>query len=271
MHSYILQTIKPGRMQEYAWLARELIEAENAWRIPEKGYSLSDAQISYQTATLEQLETGIMQVDENIVPVGSLEFCSAALRQLGLSPVTAINIPSELRDEEYTGRFVYTIQDFQMLETLFALQNHWKHFFIKPDDYAKRFETIRINKSGLSIMRNIPGPYFLSAELTDDIIAEWRLFFDRKRIIDARPYILDRWVCPKREFAENILQKWTHAPTAGTLDIAILKNGRNILLETHQFLSCGLYGFEERILLQMFRDAWHWELQAQKERAASRR
>ena len=259
MFPFILQNLNTGRPQEFAWQARELIEAENQWQ------NGKEEPIAYQMATLEQLQNQPSTIDKNAVPVGSLEFCSYMLQNIGLRPVTALNIPPMLRNPDITGRNVYCLADYDALHTFMEFQDPLQKFFIKPGDFAKRFPTVEIMAKSISQFESIPGPYFLSFPFLDEIDAEWRIFFHRGKIVDARPYILDRWVCPQKEFAENILGQWPNAPAAGTLDIAVLRSGRNVLLETHQLISCGLYGFEERVLLRMYQDAWRWELQQQKQ------
>lgn len=259
MLPFILQSLNTGRPQEFAWQARELIEAENQWQ------NGKEESIAYQMATLEQLQSQSSPIDKNAVPVGSLEFCSCVLQNIGLHPVTSINIPPALRNPDITGRNVYYLADYDALHTFMEFQDPLQKFFIKPGDFAKRFQTAEIMAKSISQFESIPGPYFLSFPFLDEIDAEWRVFFHRGKIVDAKPYILDRWVCPQIEFAENILKQWPTAPAAGTLDIVVLRSGRNALLETHQFISCGLYGFEERILLLMYQDAWRWETQHQKQ------
>lgn len=265
MYNFILQDMGNGKLQEFAWLTRELIEAENQWNAFFKDSSPAPG-IHYITADKSLIQEKFFALSDSLVPVGSIEFCSEALKSLGLFPVTALNIPASLQDMEITGRDVVRLQNYEELLGFLENQTLRDFFFVKPADFAKRFETEHVLKNNPKGLKEVPGPYFVSRQLPERIVAEWRVFFHRGRIIDAKPYALDEWVCPKREFVSEILKQWTDAPPAGTLDIAILQSGRNVLLETHQFISCGLYGFEDREILMMYQDAWRWELQEQKKK-----
>ena len=164
-------------------------------------------------------------------------------------------MPPELRDESITGRKCYDFTDEH--ELIDALQTVPNGFVVKPGDYAKRFDAFKVGRAEYIDLRDKPGPYFASEYVAKDIEAEWRVFFYRGEIVDARPYLLHSWLAPTDLFAKLVLKEWgENAPKAGTLDIAILAGGRNILLEVHPMIACGLYGFEDPILLRMLRDAW---------------
>ena len=59
MFPFILQNLNTGRPQEFAWQARELIEAENQWQ------NGKEEPIAYQMATLEQLQNQPSTIDKN--------------------------------------------------------------------------------------------------------------------------------------------------------------------------------------------------------------
>ena len=48
--------------------------------------------------------------------------------------------------------------------------------------------------------------------------------------------------------------------TAYTLDVGILPNGRTAVIEVHNFVSCGLYGFDHPVLTAMIANGYKTEL-----------
>lgn len=236
--NFLLQTDLGGFPNE-ANTVRELIAAENAW-YGEDRYSFS---------TLAE------KAEESDVPVGSVEFCNLFAERIGAPPLPALNVPKPLRGEHITGRKCYDFANEDQLRA--ALQESPNGFIVKPGDYAKRFDAFKVHRAEYFDLRDKPGPYFASEVLARDIEAEWRVFFYRGQIVCARPYLMHSWVAPTDLFAKMVLSEWgAAAPKAGTLDIAILLGGRNILLEAHPLIACGFYGFEDPVLLRMLRAAW---------------
>ncbi len=252
MEKFLLQCDEGGRMWELPNAVREAIEAENEWRAPDPEYKA----IAYEPATLEQVREGFCEI-AGAVPVGSVEFVYAVLARLGKGPLRALNVPAELRDVRFLGRQVWDAELREDVEHL--LKESGKRLLVKPGDTPKRFNAMAVSPGEQAALRLISGPLFVSDILKEKIIAEWRVFFRRRRIIAARPYVLSSWVCPDRALVEEMLKVWTKAPSAGTLDVAVMENGRTVLLETHQFLACGLYGLDGPDLVPMSRDAWYWE------------
>ena len=40
------------------------------------------------------------------------------------------------------------------------------------------------------------------------------------------------------------------------LDVGVLQNGKTVIVEMHEFMSCGLYGYEDKMLLPMLIKAY---------------
>lgn len=253
---FILQTYQ-GLLGTEAATVWETISAVNDWNQENP----NGCTYRFETASLTEINTQqpILSTMPFLVPVGSLDFCTKIAESQGCPHLTALNIPIPLRDEEFTGRNVFDVASSDELMQLLRISGK---LLVKPGDTVKRFEAMSVSSRNVAALtKDNPGPYFVSEILKEDILAEWRFFFFRGRIISAHPYVMEAYVAPDLAFAETILATWKSAPPAGTLDVAILENGRNVLIEAHPFIACGLYGFDPgEVLLRMLIAAWNWQI-----------
>ena len=259
---FALQKLSDGYLQVEAAIVRDIICAVNDWNRWNPAYT-GDV---YSYCAMSADDVAHAEQDEliDLVPVGSVEFCSFFAQKQGFAPLPALNVPPALRGYKWTGRIVGEVPDMDTLGkalTVYEKENPSYLTLIKPADIAKRFDLIGVN-SGFykQALEEKPGPYFISEELKPKILAEWRIFFRRGRIVAAKPYILDEWVCPDQTFVEDALHTWADAPTAGTLDVAVLADGNTVVIEAHPLIACGLYGFDDPELLDMLCDAWKWHI-----------
>lgn len=262
-----------GFLAEIPNTVRETINAVNTWFEGDprnKGKSLP---YSYEFASTDDVESGPLSYVD-VVPVGSLQFCAAVANHQGLGRIPALNIPTALRSKEFLARQAFDAPDGNALWSLILEHDT---IFVKPGDSAKRFDATRVDAVYANdFLRENPGPYFVSTLLPENIVAEWRVFFYRGRIVAARPYVLDEWVAPNAVFVRKALDVWDDKPPAGTLDVAVLANESNIVtanrtnvvIEAHPFIACGLYGFEGEIVLKMMREAWLWLTERDKQEKA---
>lgn len=258
-----LLEMSDGFLAETPNTVRENIDAANAWFQGDPRNRGEPFPYSYEFASIDDVESGPLSY-VGTVPVGSVEFCAAVANHQGLGSIPALNIPTALRSKEFLARQAFDAPDDK---ALWSLITEHDSIFVKPGDTAKRFDTTRVDAVYASdFLRENPGPYFVSTLLPENIVAEWRVFFYRGRIVAARPYVLDEWVAPNKMFILKALEAWDDKPPAGTLNVAVLANESNIVtanrtnvvIEAHPFIACGLYGFEGEIVLKMMREAWRW-------------
>ena len=208
--------------------------------------------------------TSLSDVEKNAfprdwIPVGTLEFCTAAAKHHGVKYIPAINVPDGI-PLPYTGRHYFIARDVSEAK---EICKRYKKMIVKPADIVKRFSACEINANSCAdILANLDGPFFLSEYFCSKIVAEWRVLFRRKKILSANPYYLGNWEAPNKRVAELILRIWQDQPLAGTLDFAVLETGQTYLIEAHPFIACGLYGYDGRFVLNMLRDAWEWLIQS---------
>ena len=189
-----------------------------------------------------------------LIPVGSIEFVEQCLTQwYGVNKcLSRLYIPEVLRS--FANRW-YGIADSKE----------------QVKDIAKTFIGGVFLKSASKVKCDYAGIYHTSDTLPDDtayfvsevvdIRSEWRVFVYRGKIMGIQNYAGDFWKMPDKEDVCHMVQAFTDAPNAYTLDVAVLEDGTTAVIEVHNFLSCGLYGFKSAKLPQMYRDGILWELE----------
>ena len=79
----------------------------------------------------------------------------------------------------------------------------------------------------------------------DDIISEWRLFIRDGEILDIRNYLGDSFICPDKKLCSDIVKSYITNRPVYTLDIGVRENMDLVVIEVHDFFSCGTYGFSD--------------------------
>jgi len=171
--------------------------------------------------------------DSSLIPIGTVEFVIEYLKlHYNLVPKPK-NIPIELMTQEFTGRNVFNGTEKDILFD--------KH--IKSNDKIK---------AEISFQNLLKGNYQISSII--DIQSEWRAFVYKKQLVGLQNYSGDFDVFPDVSKIKLMISTYARAPIAYTLDVAI-SNHNTVIIEVHDFFSCGLYGFADyRILPFMFSD-----------------
>lgn len=231
--TFLIQTVNGEVVHDFAFTLIEAIKYHN-WFTGEKQYEyiFSENYIIYDIS--------------NLIPIGSVEFVLEYLQKCyGIDNVKPINIPTELAKPEYLKR-QYT----NTIENNLCLINGRK-VFIKSMDKIKGYtDIIDITK----VPRD--GNYTVSELI--DINSEWRTFIFDGKIVGLQNYGGDFTLFPNVDTIKNMIQDYTSAPLAYTLDVGINKKDGTFIIECHDFFSCGLYGFADyKILPAMFISSWN--------------
>mgnify|MGYP001030836640 CR=1 FL=1 len=238
MPHFILQSDLDGFFQEFPNAVRNSCFYQN-WYHQNSAYTWESCQdpFALEPETLAKA-----------IPAGSLEFCEQFLKQIDPNlSIPVLNIPKEL--EPFANRRIWRRCKKDDLQKLLKVHGT---LFIKEEHKNKGFSNIVNAKSF------IPEETEFFASEVVDISAEWRVFFNRGQIVDAKPYILDEWLVPDKKIIEEMLAQWGAQPPSGTIDIALDQAGRQFLLECHPFISVGLYGFDEADVALMAMRTWNW-------------
>lgn len=185
------------------------------------------------------------------VPIGDLnyvrkylEFCSE--RDRFLSP---IEVPDFLRTDRYLKR-KYKIVSYEE-----AIQS--RGCFIKDATVLKNFYLD--NDSCFSMKEEVMRrPDFEEMKMHEYVVSEsveieseYRVFVCRDKAVDCRRYSGDALLFPDSAIMLEIISEiWYNRrnknldlPCSYTLDIGVSKERGTFIIEMHNFVSCGLYGF----------------------------
>lgn len=191
-------------------------------------------------------DTKIEKINENEIPVGSLEFVLTNINK----KVYPINIPKSLATPYFLKRKVWQgiflpSDDPDLIQSI--EENFKNSFFVKTQDRYKDFCDI---VSLCDLKHLTPQRYLISEKKV--IISEWRSFIFNDKLVGLQNYDGDFTCFPDIDFLKKCIDCYTDSPRAYTLDIGIGQKKENFIIEVHPFVSCGLYGFEDyRILPQM--------------------
>ena len=184
------------------------------------------------------------------IPIGTLEYVGEWLKKYkGIESMNPIEVPEILREEKYLGRS-YDIVSFEDLELK-------GYKFIKDIDKLKQFSFTgdlgNLDKNDESIF--ISQNYLISNVV--DIMSEYRVFVSDMSIKAIQFYDGDCTVFPNVSLLREMIGKYyliQDRPKSYTMDIAVLKNGRTIILEVHPVVSVGTYGYCSSELLNMYKN-----------------
>lgn len=187
-------------------------------------------------------------MNNNMIPIGSIEFVHSYMNWFSIPIPEPINIPEELRHPIFTGRqvFIGKLSD------------------IKQRSFVKSINNVKGN-SGLIDPKHIPdwllkkeNTLFIS-EYIDNIVSEWRVFVHSREMIDMRCYSGSPFKFPNLGTIVEMINNWVCCPISYTLDVAILEDRRTVIMECHNFYSCGLYGFQDHRKLPIMFSQWWYE------------
>lgn len=170
---------------------------------------------------------------KNCIPVGSVEFVSSFYKEhFNINQIKPINIPDSLNKFEYLGRKIVK----STKENIESLKDG--RYFIKDNSKIKGLTDI-VYKKDIPVYKDM-----IVSELLD-IESEWRGFIFRGNLLDIRSYSGDPFIFPNINKVRNMMKDFKEAPEAYTIDVGITSDGDTVLIEVHDFFSCGLYGFDD--------------------------
>ena len=183
------------------------------------------------------------------IPIGTLGFVKTWLKKYkGIEEMKPIEVPEILREEKYLGRS-YDIVSFEDLELK-------GYKFIKDVDKLKQFSFIgnlgNFDKNDREFF--VSQNYLISNVV--EIMSEYRVFVSDMSIKAIQFYDGDCTVFPDIPLLREMIGKYylvQNRPKSYTMDIAVLKNGRTVILEVHPVVSVGTYGYYDKDLLEMYK------------------
>jgi hypothetical protein len=225
--NFLIQTIDGRVKHDFTFTLLDSIEYHN-WK---KNY------MTYDFINYYDFGISPMSMTSN-TPVGKIDFVlSYLLKYYGLIPVPQ-NIPIELMKEEWAGRHVF--------------------YGTEKDIIGKKFVKCRDKFKGFTeICDTAPeGRYQISDVI--DIQSEWRTFVFEGKMVGLQNYGGKFDLFPDVYRIKSMIKAFENAPVAYTLDVGITDKNETVVIEVHDFFSCGLYGFDDhRYLPYMFHRWFH--------------
>lgn len=174
----------------------------------------------------------------NHIPIGTVEFvCNYLDKYFGLIPKPK-NIPDELMEWQFVGRIIKNGTE----------QDIIKESFVKSNDKIKVFT---------EICDKAPKGNYQISELID-IVTEWRAFIYNGELVGLVNYAGDFTKMPNIYKIRKMIQAYKTQPIAYTLDVAVIQSEMTVVIEVHDFFSCGLYGFAEYKILPFMFSKWFY-------------
>ena len=173
----------------------------------------------------------------NHIPIGSVEFVSKYINDFYGLILKPKNIPIELMDINWTGRNVINGTEKDIVGEK----------FVKSNDKIKSFT---------EICKNAPEGNYQISDLIN-IESEWRSFVYQGKLVGLQNYSGAFDVFPNVEKIKSMIKAYKTQPIAFTLDVGICDN-ETIIIEVHDFFSCGLYGFSDHKILPFMFSKWFY-------------
>ena len=218
---FLIQTINGKVKHDFSFTLLESIDFQN-WLRNDK---------SFKTCFTDE------PTKPNYIPIGSVEFVSKYISDYyGITPKPK-NIPLELIGKNWTGRTVTNGTEKDIIGEK----------FVKSNDKIKSFT---------EICKTAPEGNYQISDLID-IESEWRAFVYEGKLVGLQNYAGEFSIFPNVDKIKAMINAYKTQPIAFTLDVAI-SNNDTVIIEVHDFFSCGLYGFSEHKILPFMFSKWFY-------------
>lgn len=179
----------------------------------------------------------------NMIPIGSVEFVVSYIEKYYNKTPKPLNIPLELMDIRFTGRKVINGTN----------NNISSKMFVKSNDKIKYFT---------EITDTAPVGNYQISEIVD-FQSEYRCFIYKNELVGVKHYCGDFTLFPDIIKIREMIKKYVTSPISYTLDVGI-SNDDTLIIECHDFFSCGLYGFNDYTVLPYMFSRWFYEFTSNK-------
>lgn len=232
-----------------------LLESARFWN-----WLSTDRRIAIRYMNTETDENDVVQSFEfkkyhhSYIPIGSVEFVTQFLEHFHDLHPKPINVPRCLFN--YAGREIYNGTNM----TLDGFEGRW---VIKDNERIKGIMKEVTNPDILSVPPN--HNYQISKYVS--IESEWRVFVYKGKMVGLQHYVGEFTLFPDVKEIISMINRFEdskEAPIAYTLDVGIKPTlevdatwyNQTIVIEVHDFFSCGLYGFAAHNILPAMFGRW---------------
>lgn len=226
-------------------------------KLSEHNWSHPERPVSCHFGNMHSLKNGVYAHNflKSVVPVGAIEFVEEVMRQAyGINRLIPQNIPEPLNAPEFLGRKVAFIDG---VEGVPAQMDTWgtDRLFVKSASTIK-CDYAGVYKRGDTLPRTADR-LLVSEALV--LTSEWRVFVLRGAVKDIRFYDGIIYNVPNKDEVGEMAARISNTLRSCTLDVGVTDTGDTVLIEAHNFISCGLYGAS--LPLCMYTAAYRQELE----------
>jgi hypothetical protein len=183
----------------------------------------------------------------NRIPVGSVEFVIKYMEQFYNVTPKPLNVPEELFQSEFAQRKIFN-GNYMDVEDL---DGTW---FIKSNNKIKTtIHTVYYPKT-----YQLPVDSYQYSQFINNIESEWRAFVYHGQLVGLQNYAGDFTKFPSIDTIKGMILAFKSAPIAYTLDVAVCDLA-TLVIECHDFFSCGLYGFADHKIYPQMLSQWYYE------------
>lgn len=199
------------------------------------------------------------------IPIGSVEFVKNHMECFYGIQLLPINVPEDLF--KFTGREIHNFS-LNELKEFFKRDNFEREWFVKSNHIIKKSPSFLVIKEDYRVFfednqdesETFQVSRYLDEKTTGtQLVSEWRVFVHNKRIVGCKNYSSDDIfpAIPDSEIVKNMIASYDSRSPVYTLDVGVVydlitKETSTIIVEVHDFYSCGLYGFSSPNLPYMY-------------------
>jgi hypothetical protein len=187
--------------------------------------------------------------------VGGIGSVKTALARLGCPEPVAIDFPDSLKEHLCRKIWTTTLGDIHVNENLWPV-------FIKPKDDHKRF-TGHVVRNFADLYKTVGISFDMPVYASEVVTwqSEYRCFILNKEILDIRRYAGDMEFLPNLNLVRNMIEEFTDAPVAYSLDVGKMLDSTNFLwdtslIEVNDGFSLGIYGLPAYKQVKMIIARW---------------
>lgn len=195
------------------------------------------------------------RIPKNQLVIADIDTTISYFNRTGIKVPFPLNIPFDI--EKYAKRDTLIVY----LDELIDYPINFKFpLFVKPQDTLKGIPS-GVLKKGDNDMRAIFSDVVDKHQLIRinpviNMESEWRTFVHDKKIVGLEWYQGDFTIFPDVSIIKKMIDEYTSAPVAYTLDVAITDKGETILIECNDAWSIGNYGLEGKTYIRLLIDRW---------------
>ena len=192
-----------------------------------------------------------------IIPIGGNDYVDRWLQKYQHTTLKSLEIPEIFRSNRKFMARDYDIKQGKDIEPRYLNGKEW---FVKDITKPKLWNSL-LYDGDLSQYINPDHTYAISKRVP--IISEWRAFVYKDEVQKCMHYAGDPLCMPTKLIADAV-EKYKEddtRPKAYTIDAAVRELKNNVcqmLIEMHPFVACGLYGFCDPVILEMWEAGYDW-------------